>query len=390
MRFAFDTFVVDTATHELLDRGAPVAIEPKVFDVLIYLIENNDRVVSKDELVEAVWEGRFISDAAISSAISAVRKALQDDGQEQRFVKTVRGRGFRFSAPVTRSKLKPNAQSNGIPAQDIRFCQSRDGTQLAYGIAGDGPPLIKTSHWLTHLEYDWQSPIWTHVNRHLLDGRTLVRFDQRGNGLSAWDIEDFSFERHLEDLKAVVDAAGFDRFPIIGISQAAAVSAVFAARYPERVSKLILLGGYVKGWGHSEFADVAAAAVPLVEQGWGGKTLATQGFFSSNFMPDAPNENQKWFSELQKKSSNGKNAAALMRALGRVNVEDELKGVKAPTLVMHAKHDSVVPYGNGRALAAAIPGASFVTLETRNHIMPETDPAWDRCARLISNFLSND
>ena len=390
MKYAFDSFIVDTSTHELHSSGSSVAIEPKVFDVLVYLLENNDRVVSKDELVEAIWEGRFISDAAISSAMSALRKALNDDGKDQKLIKTARGRGFRFISPITRAKDNAPNDGKNIPDQDIRFCRSRDGTGLAYSIAGNGPPLVKTSHWLTHLEYDWQSPVWMHVNNHLLQGHTLVRFDQRGVGLSDWKVSDYSFERHVEDLEAVAEAAAIERFPLIGISQAAAPSVAFAARHPEKVSKLILLGGYVRGWEYTSRKDLAAASIPMIEHGWGGYNLSVQGFFSSNFMPDAPHENQKWFSELQQQSSTGANAAALLRALGGVNIEQELEKVKAPTLVMHARHDVVVPYDDGRALAAGIPDARFVTLETKNHIMPETDPAWSHCARLISDFLATD
>ena len=201
MKYAFDKFLVDTSPRELKASGDPVAVEPKVLDVLVHLIENSNRVVSKDELVEVVWQGRFVSDAAVSSAIKAARRVVGDTGSDQRMVKTMHGRGYRFVAPLVESGER--RQPEAVPEQEIRYCKSADGTRIAYAVAGSGPPLVKTSHWLTHLEFDWHSPVWIHINSALMEGRTLIRYDPRGNGLSDWEVTDFSLERQLEDLEAV-------------------------------------------------------------------------------------------------------------------------------------------------------------------------------------------
>ena len=242
---------------ELRNAAGVIAVEPQVFSLIVHLIENRERVVSKDELIEAIWEGRFVSDAAVSSRIKSARKALSDTGQSQKYIKTYHGRGVRFVGDVTPASAddRSAATEDGKSAapdfnefQEIRFCNSADGTRIAFAAAGDGPPLIKTANWLNHLEYDWQSPVWNHFFADLMQNRQLIRYDARGNGLSDWDVKDFTLVRQVEDLEAVVDAAGIDRFPLLGLSQGCAVSVVYAAKHPERVSKLILLGGYARGW----------------------------------------------------------------------------------------------------------------------------------------------
>ena len=275
--------------------------------------------------------------------------------------------------------------------QQIRFCKTTDGTQIAYAIVGEGPPLIKTANWLNHLDFDWESPVWHHVFHGLAESRTLIRYDARGNGLSDWDIDDFSFERQVEDLEAVVREIGIDRFPLLGLSQGCAISAAYAARHPEKVTKLILIGGYARGWNQWDRPDVireTEAMITLIRIGWGKDNPAFRQMFTSMFMPDAPSENQEWFNELQRISTKPENAARLLRALGEVDVRDMLGDVRAPTLVMHAKGDQRVQFEAGRELAGGIPDARFVSLDTRNHIMPASDPAWPVMLREINEFLS--
>ena len=275
--------------------------------------------------------------------------------------------------------------------QQIRFCKTADGTKIAYATVGDGPPLIKTANWLNHLDFDWESPVWTHVFSALAEGRKLIRYDARGNGLSDWDIDDFSLERQVEDLEAVVEATGVERFPLLGISQGCAISAVYASRYPEKVTKLILVGGYVKGWnriGNPEVIRQTEAMMTLIAIGWGKDNAAFRQMFTSMFMPDAPRENQSWFNELQRISTKPQNAVKLLRAVGDLDVSDILGDIKAPTLVMHARGDLRIPFDSGRDLAGGIPGARFVTLDTDNHIMHAGDPAWPIALREINDFLA--
>ncbi len=396
MKYVFDGFVLDTALKELSRDGLVVGIEPKVFELLLHLIENRDRLISKDELVASVWEGRFISDAAVSSALRSVRRALGDDGKSQRYVKTVHGHGFRFVAAVvetgdTRDTPATGGGATGEPPnQNIRFCHSSDATRIAYATAGHGPPLVKAANWLSHLEFDWESPVWKHFFKELASANQLVHYDARGNGLSSWNVTDFSLDRQVEDLEAVVDTLGLERFPLLGVSQGCAKAAAFAARHPERVSKLILFGGYARGWRHRDGPHCVTegeARCALIRAGWGRDNQAVRQMFTTIYMPDAPPESQTWFTDLQKKTASADNAAAILMAHGDVDVRGLLKDVQAPTLVIHSRNESGVPYEQGQELAAGIKDARFVTLETANHILPVTDPAWKRYARLLHDFL---
>ncbi len=278
-----------------------------------------------------------------------------------------------------------------VAEQRIRFCRAADGVQIAYASVGEGPPLVKTANWLNHLEFDWESPVWRHVFRGLSSGRTLIRYDARGNGLSDWDTDDYSFESMVSDLEAVADAAGFDRFPLLGLSQGCAVSVEYAARHPERVSRLILIGGYALGWNRAGSAALARgveAMLTLIHVGWGQANPAFRQMFTSLFMPDAPPENHEWFNELQRVTTSPDNAARLVRACGEVDVLDRLSQVRAPTLVLHARNESMATLNAGRKLAAGIPGARFVGLDSRNHLLPEDDPAWPRLLSEINAFLA--
>lgn len=275
--------------------------------------------------------------------------------------------------------------------QDIRFCMTDDGVRIAYATVGKGPALVKTANWLNHLEYDWESPVMSHMFRALTNDRMLVRYDARGNGLSDWNVTDFSIERQVKDLETVVGAAKLDRFPLFGISQGCAVSILYAALNPEKVTKLILLGGYARGWrigGAPERVKQNEAMVTLTRGGWGQDNVAFRQLFTSLFMPDAPPENQHWFNELQRKTTSPENAADLLSTLGDVDVTAHLKNIKAPTLVIHARGDLRVPLGSGRELAAGIPDARFLMLETNNHLMPEGDPAWAVCRDAMDAFLA--
>ncbi len=394
MQYAFADFSVDPALRELRRGQNLVPLEPKGFDLLVYLITHRDRVISKDELVDQIWHGRFVSDAAVSSALRDLRRALGDDGKTQRFVKTVRGHGVRFVGDIQvidASAESANADQSAMPNQRIRYCRSKDGTRIAFAVAGEGPPLIKTGHWLTHLEFDWESPLWSPMNRELLRNHQLIRYDMRGNGLSDWDVDDLTFERHVEDLEAVVAAAGVDRFAVFGVSQAAAWSVAYAARHPQRVSKLVLLGGYDRGWRLSKSdaeTEAQNAVIILIEKQWTGSVPVAE-LFSATLMPDAPEDHWRWFSDLQRKTTTGQNAADLLRATADVDVRDDLAHVKAPTLFIHARNDRDVEFERGQNLAFGIPDAILVVLDTKNHVLHPTDPVWGQAIRHIREFLDD-
>jgi class 3 adenylate cyclase/pimeloyl-ACP methyl ester carboxylesterase len=282
-----------------------------------------------------------------------------------------------------------------VPAeQEIHFCQSKDGVQLAYARTGQGPPIVKTGNWMTHLEFDLETPIWRHLHRELSTGHTLIRYDARGNGLSDREVLDLSFDRFVDDLETVVDAAGTDRFVLLGVSQGCAVSVGYAVRHPERVSRLILFGGYPVGWKKRAKTqaekDGAEAMLTLMRLGWGQENPAFRQLFTSQFIPGGTKEQADWFNELQRISASPEDAVRNLMANGEVDITALLPQVRVPTLVMHSRHETRVPFEQGRRLAAGIPGARFVPLESRNHLILEDEPAFPRFLEEIKSFLKSD
>ncbi|HEY5840898.1 MAG TPA: alpha/beta fold hydrolase, partial [Mycobacterium sp.] len=246
----FGEFELDTQRYELRGGGAVIRVEPQVFDVMTHLVGNSHRMVTKEELFDTVWGGRFVGEAALTTRIKAARRALGDDGESQRYIRTVRGRGYQFVGAVTGASATtppPPDPEPPPPRQHIAFTRAADGVRLAYAVAGEGPPLVRAANWMTHLGYDIESPVWRHWVRDLADGHTFIRYDERGCGLSDRDVPEQTFESWVRDLEAVVDAAGIERFDLLGISQGGPVSMVYAARHPERVRRLVLFGTYVQG-----------------------------------------------------------------------------------------------------------------------------------------------
>jgi class 3 adenylate cyclase/pimeloyl-ACP methyl ester carboxylesterase len=276
--------------------------------------------------------------------------------------------------------------------QDIRFCTSPDGVQLAYSMIGQGPPLMKTGNWMTHLEFDLESPIWRHLYRELVKDHTLVRYDPRGNGLSDRVVDEISFDAFVRDLETVVDATGLTRFALFGISQGCAVSIAYAVRHPERVSHLILYGGYAVGWNKrtrtAAQREEDAAMLTLMRVGWGKENAAFRQLFTSLFIPGGTKEQADWFNELQRLTVSGDMAARIQEALGDVDVTALLPRVSVPTLVLHARDEVRVPFEIGRRMAAAIPGARFVALTGRNHLFLESEPAFGQFLQHARAFLA--
>lgn len=276
--------------------------------------------------------------------------------------------------------------------QEIRFTQAVDGVTIAYSSVGSGPPLVKAPNWMNHLEYDWRSPMWRHFLQELSKDRTLVRFDQRGTGLSDRHPAEISHDLFVEDLGSVVDAAGLERFPLLGISQGCAISIRYAAQHPERVSGLILYGGYARGRrsrGSQEAIDEADAQLAIIRHGWGRDDPAFRQFFTNAFMPDATPDQMNWFNELMRISTDAQTATRIRQANESVDLSDMLSGLDVPALVLHVRNDDMVSFEEGRRMAALLPNARFVPLEGRNHILLEDEPAWDRFLREVRIFLDN-
>ena len=283
-----------------------------------------------------------------------------------------------------------NVPTDRKPRQRIRFLRTHDGIQLAWAEAGSGPPLVKAATWLTHLEYDWESPVWRHWLRFFAEHFRFVRYDERGCGMTDWNVDELTVETWVDDLEAVIDAAAFEEpFALLGISHGTAACVAYAVRHPERVSRMVLYGGYALGYNYrsSDAGREYRAIVDLLKVGWGKENPAFRQVFTSRFIPEGTPEQVAWFNDLCRKTTSAEIAGTLLEMRARINVVDLLPQVRVPTLVIHGREDNVVPLAEGRRLASAIPNAQFVELESKNHILLEGEPAWARFQDAVLDFL---
>jgi len=404
--YTFEGFSLDADRRELCRGSDLITVEPQVFDLLEYLIKNRERIVSKDDLIADVWEGRIVSESTLSSRISAVRQAVGDSGDQQRLIRTVLRKGFRFvgavhEKPTLRDgdsakqgetlEAVAKTRSPAVVAPAVTFCKTRDGINIAIASAGVGPVLVRPAHWVLNLEYDWQSPLTGPLLRRLADRYRLIRYDARGTGLSDRNVSNISFATLLDDLETVVDSCQLERFALLGISSGAAVSIAYAARHPHRISKLVIYGGYALGRmmrGTPQDVDEAVAMREMLRRGW--YDPAFMRAHSSVFMPDASTEQVKWLSNLMwAATSSGEVAAKVRNAYDEIAIVDLLPKVKTPTIVLHCRHDSFVPFEQGRLIAASIPNAKFVALESRNHALLPDEPAWAKFVGDMEDFLAS-
>jgi pimeloyl-ACP methyl ester carboxylesterase/DNA-binding SARP family transcriptional activator len=361
---------------------------------------NADRVKwAKRLLLHAPYDVE--AGSVLVAAYNATGRLAQADATQQKFRQALEERGLDLPSTFGQPKLKSDHrgpaslnQSNRrrwhMKSQDIHFCKSRDGVDIAYATVGSGPPLVKAANWLNHLELDWGSPIWGPSFLACAQGRQFIRYDERGNGLSDWQAPVLNQDVFVDDLETVVDAMGLDRFPLLGISQGCAVSIEYAARHPERVSGLILISGYATGWrigASPEKIERREAVMTLTRHGWGTPNPAYRRIFSQTFMPDAKPEELEWFDEFQRLTTSPDNAVRFQDAFGDIDVRDSLAKVQAPTIVFHSKEDQRISIDQGRALADGIPNAEFVELESRNHILLRSEPAWEVCVEKAAEFL---
>jgi pimeloyl-ACP methyl ester carboxylesterase/DNA-binding SARP family transcriptional activator len=291
----------------------------------------------------------------------------------------------------TDDRTAPLTPAERLPARpalhEVQFCWTSDDSRIAYACVGDGPPLVWTTHWLSHLAFNWESPIWRHWTEEFARDHAFVHYDQRGSGLSDWENPDFSVDAFVRDLEAVVDALGLDRFALIGSSRAGSTAIAYAARHPERVSQLVLHGAFAQGWREWGNAEIERreATITLTRQGW--DNLAFRQILTSLLLPDATLEEMGWFYDLQRISISAENAAWVQQSSGDINVLDLLPGIVAPTLVLHCRDDAAMPIEQGRLIASRIPRARFVALESRNHILLPRDPAWAVFVSEVRRFL---
>jgi len=320
--------------------------------------------------------------------------AVGDSGKEQSVIKTVHGLGFQLIVDVERVEVAPAHFPTVLRShtQSIQFTPSSHGANIAFSKSGAGPPLIRVAHWLSHLELDWHSSIWRPLIEDLEREHTLYRYDQRGTGLSSRDLEGADLDAFVDDLKAVADTNELEHFSIFAASQAVPVAIRFAQQYPDRVNGLILYGGYAQGRALRKAApgDIDEATIlGLIRAGWGEADSPFVNAFSTLFMPDATSDQLAEFVKMQTETISAKNAALLRQIIDRFDVSDVLQRVLTPSLVIHAISDAVQPVAQGRILASEIPGARYVSLESRNHIPLPQEPSWAQMIAEIRQFLDN-
>ncbi len=389
----FDDFALDTARYELRRGDEVIRVEPQVFDVMTHLVSNHDRFVTKEELFDTVWGGRFVGEAALTSRIKAARRALGDDGESQRYIRTVRGRGYQFVGTIDVDLVVPPAPPEPAPPprQHIAFCRAADGVRLAYAVAGEGPPLVRAANWMTHLGYDIESPVWRHWVRDLAAQHTFIRYDERGCGLSDWEATEFTFDDWVTDLETVVEALGLERFPLLGVSQGGAVAVAYAARHPEQVTKLILCSAYARGRAvratNDEERRAATLDLDLARVGWGRDDPAFRQVFAAQFLPDGTRADWEAFDHLQRRTTSPANAVRFLEEFARIDVRDLAQQVSCPTLIMHSRDDHRVPMKYGEELAALIGDSRLVALASNNHLLTETEPAWPVFCREVNAFI---
>jgi pimeloyl-ACP methyl ester carboxylesterase len=332
----------------------------------------------------------------LTSRIKAARRALGDDGESQRYIRTVRGRGYQFVGTIVADTAAEApaelSQETPAPRQHIAFCRAADGVRLAYAVAGEGPPLVRAANWMTHLGYDIESPVWKHWVRDLSLKNRFIRYDERGCGLSDWDAPDFTFDDWVADLESVVEALGLERFPLLGVSQGGAVAVAYAARHPERVSHLVLCSAYARGRAVRAVGDeekrAAALDLELARVGWGRDDPAFRQVFAAQFLPDGTRADWAAFDQLQRRTTSPENAVRFLEEFGRIDVRDDAEQVACPTLIMHSRDDHRVPMRFGEELAALIPDSRLVALSSNNHLLTAAEPAWQVFRAEVDAFLA--
>lgn len=382
----FGDYALDLQQCALRRGESPIELRPKSFDVLRYFVENWGRVIAKEELIGAVWRHHVVTDDALVQCVRDIRQALSDEAH--RIVRTVPRRGYIFSIEPSRGAATGAGAARHEP--NIQFCRTKDGVKLALESTGAGMPLVRTPTWFNHLEYDWHVQFRGALYRFLAGWLRLIRYDGRGNGLSDRYVPEISFATFEHDLEAVVDSLHLRRYGLLGISQGAPIAIAHAVRYPERVSKLVLNGAYALGRnrrGSAKDHETGQAYLTLMRHGWGDEHSAFLRTFSMLYFPSASAEELKALAQLQRMAMSAEAAVKLRLICDDIDVVDLLPKVSVPTLVLHSRHDNAVPCEEGRRLAAAIPNARFVALESENHVPNPEEPAWPAFIAEIEAFL---
>ncbi|GLY42726.1 transcriptional regulator [Amycolatopsis sp. NBRC 101858] len=392
--YHFGEFDLDPSLCRLGNGGRPINVEPRALALLCYLVEHRDRLVPKKELLDAVWGSDFVSDAAVTTGLRTARLAIGDTGRRQQFIRTTHGRGYQFVAPVTVTPQETTEAATTASTRDtIRFCRTPDGTRIAWAVTGAGPPLVKTANWLSRLDMERATPLFAHWFEGLTRGRRLIRYDGRGSGLSDWT-SGFTAAEWIEDIDAVADAAGLDRFPLLGVAQGGPLAVAYAASRPERVSRLVLSAAYARGrLARAHDAAERAEAdldLKLTLAGWAAQDRSYQRFLGAQFLAASPPERWDEFTAYQRQTVSVANGARFLEAQSRMDVADLARRITCPTLIVHSRDDPRVPISQAAELAELIPDSRLVLLDGRSHLLTADEPAWPRFLQELYAFLAEE
>ncbi len=383
----FEGFSLDLQQCVLRRGGDAIELRPKAFDVLRHLVANAGRVVSRQEMLDALWPGLVVTNDALVQCIGDVRQALSDSGH--RIIRTLPRRGYLFAVEAAPRLTRPDTEP-ALAVQRIDDCRAADGVRLAVADVGRGMPLVRTPTWFNHLDHEWQVSFRSGLYQFLAERLRLIRYDGRGSGLSERYVPELSFDTMRRDLEAVVHTLQLSRYALLGISQGAPIAIAHAARHPERVSKIILNGAFALGRNKRDSAkdrDTGQAYLTLMRHGWGDEHSAFLRSFGMLYFPGLSTAQIRALADLQRMAMSADAAIRTRIACDEIDVVDLLKQVSAPTLVLHSRYDNAVPFEEGQRLAAALPNARFVALESENHVPVPGEPAWPIFLAEIEAFL---
>jgi DNA-binding winged helix-turn-helix (wHTH) protein/pimeloyl-ACP methyl ester carboxylesterase len=395
--FHFGGFVLDPERRELRAGDKVLAVEPQVFDLLEFLIRSRERVVSRDDVLAAVWGGRIVSDSAIAARINAARRVIGDDGTQQRYIRTIARKGFRFVGEVWEGAATATAgpppewsvaRSSTRDRQRLTFCRTSDGVSIAVARIGHGMPLVCTPTLGASVEYDWESPVRAGLWPFLADRFELIRYDARGTGLSDRKIAGLSLATMQRDLDAVVDALGLEHYALFGVDSNGAPAIAHAAHHPERVSKLVIHGGIVRGHWIGNVTRLVTGFVGVLGEDWGAGARGVARTLFPEVFPGMSPQQVDLCLDLLTRTTSLENTLRLYAAIPDFDVSDLLPQVRAPTLVLHCRDCRLMPVEYARHIATAIPNARLVSLETANIFPLPGEPAWPVFLNTIETFLT--
>lgn len=387
-RYIFGDYTLDLGRHALTGAGQSVPVEPKVFDLLRLLLGNAGDLVSREKMIEELWQGRIVSDSAISACIAAARRAVGDDGRAQAVIRTVARRGIMFVAAVEVETDDRSPRHKELSPR-LHFTRNQDQKSLAYAVSGTGPPIIYTTFGGTSIEAEWSSPFFRPLFDEIGAQNKLVRFDEIGSGQSDLEMTSAGVEANAQNILSVADAAGLDRFGLFCQSGSALTAIYLAAHYPDRVNRMVLNGGYAEGRNLRQGTSGTEQMFGMISEAWDKPDSSFLLAYSLLYFPEGPLDIAKDIVEIMQKSCPAENMLRMRQAFNDASVVDLLPWVTCPTLIIHARGDSIHPLLQARKLAAGIPKSELLVLESSNHVPMPGSADWNSFLDAAIQFLNS-